>query len=70
MSDFGVKNARILGGQKMVKFRGSRIQGQLPRQICQFMGLLLEQKLISLSAEALMEERGLTIGSQVAFSLR
>lgn len=64
----------------LVLFRGSRIQGQFPKHLSEMLTPLLrysgtktakgEPPIVSLEAEALMEDRGLPIGADVAFSLR
>jgi hypothetical protein len=58
----------------MLRFRGSRIQGQFPKHLSQVMSPLLAaaapNSLLRLEAHALMEDRFLPIGGHVAFSLR
>jgi hypothetical protein len=64
----------------LLRFRGRRIHGQFPKALCRILSpLLLKDKNISnqyyshrlrLEATALMEERHLPMGAQVAFSLR
>jgi hypothetical protein len=53
-----------------LRFRSSHIQGHFPRYLATMMSPLLRANLIRLEAVALMEERNLNIGAQVAFSLR
>ena len=55
---------------KGIRFRSrsSRMDGSLPRHLS-FLGPLLRNKLIRVKATALMEERSLPIGAQVALSL-
>jgi hypothetical protein len=61
----------------LVRFRGSRIQGQFPKNLSEMLTPLLrfssnhnDKAIVSLEAEALMEDTGLPIGADVAFSLR
>jgi SNF2 family DNA or RNA helicase len=54
---------------QMVRFRASRIQGQFPKHLSAFLGILLQRNVVRLSAKALMEERCLPMGAQVAFSV-
>lgn len=57
-------------GSEVVRFRGARIQGQFPKHLSQLLGPLLQHQLVSVEAQALMEERHLPMGAQVAFGLR
>jgi hypothetical protein len=57
-------------GSEVVRFRGARIQGQFPKHLSQLLGPLLQHQLVTLEAQALMEERHLPMGAQVAFGLR
>ena len=63
-------------GPPMLRFRGRRVVGQVPKHICYMIVPLLRintpgsTPMVVLQAEALMEERNLNIGSDVAFSLR
>lgn len=53
----------------MVRFRGQRILGQFPKHLSQMLGPLLQENLIQVEAQALMEERFLPIGADVAFAI-
>lgn len=53
----------------MVRFRGQRILGQFPKHLSQMLGPLLQEKLVKVEAQALMEERFLPIGADVAFAV-
>jgi hypothetical protein len=64
-------------GPPTVRFRGRRIQGQFPKHLSIMLTALLRASgtlnntpLVILQAEALMEERNLPVGADVAFSLR
>ena len=63
-------------GPPMLRFRGRRVVGQFPKHISYMIVPLLRintpgsTPMVVLQAEALMEERNLNIGSDVAFSLR
>jgi hypothetical protein len=65
-------------GPPTVRFRGRRIQGQFPKHLSIMLTALLRASdklsnntpLLVLQAEALMEERNLPVGADVAFSLR
>ena len=53
-----------------VRFRGSRIMGQFPRHLHAILGPLLEvNNLIHIKAQALMEDRFLPTGVDVAFAV-
>lgn len=52
-----------------VRFRGSRVLGQFPKHLSPLLGPLLEANLIQVEARALMEERSLQIGNDVAFAV-
>lgn len=55
-----------------LRFRSSsnRIQGHFPRYLATILSPLLRSNLIRLDIAALMEERNLNIGAQIAFSIR
>lgn len=59
-------------GTPMVRFRGAQIQGQFPKHLSQMLTPLLRNRppLVLLKAEALMEDRNLPVGADVAFSIR
>jgi hypothetical protein len=61
-------------GSPMVRFRGNRIQGQFPKHLSHMLVPLLRQHsttpMVLLQAEALMEDRNLPVGADVAFSVR
>lgn len=53
----------------MLRFRGDRILGQFPKHLNPLLGPLLEENWIQIEAQALMEERFLPIGADVAFAI-
>lgn len=63
-------------GPPMVRFRGKRIQGQFPKHLSHMLVPLLRHSnnstvpTIILQAEALMDDRHLPVGADVAFSVR
>lgn len=64
-------------GPPMVRFRGNRIQGQFPKHLSHMLVPLLRHSnsssttpIVLLQAEALMEDRNLPVGADVAFSVR
>jgi len=52
-----------------VRFRGHKILGQFPKHLSPMLGPLLEAQLIQVGAQALMEERCLPTGADVAFAV-
>lgn len=56
-------------GTSLVKFRGRSCGGQLPKHLNEFLARLLPLNIIQVKASALMEERGLPVGSHVALAL-
>mmetsp|Transcript_30966 Transcript_30966/g.35596 ORF Transcript_30966/g.35596 Transcript_30966/m.35596 type:complete len:1263 (-) Transcript_30966:110-3898(-) len=54
---------------KSLRFRSFNIEGSFPRYLSLILGPLLRNRFVRVKATALMEERNLNIGSQVAFSL-
>jgi hypothetical protein len=52
-----------------VRFRGTRMVGQFPRRLHPILGPLLEKNLIQVRAQALMEDRFLPTGVDVAFGV-
>jgi hypothetical protein len=52
-----------------LRFRSRKIEGTFPRYLSLILGPLLRNRLVTIKATTLMEERRLNIGSQVAFSL-
>ena len=59
----------------LLRIRGRRIHGQFPKALCRVLSPLLRKDknanpILRLEATALMEERHLPMGAQVAFSLR
>ena len=56
-------------GTSLVKFRGRSCGGQLPNHLNEFLARLLPLNIIQVKASALMEERGLPVGSHVALAL-
>ena len=64
------------GQPMMLRFRGQRMVGQFPKHMTYMFVPLLRQTpegstpIVLLQAEALMEERNLPVGADVAFSLR
>ena len=69
-SNAGSSNSNSSSSSMMIRFRGRNIQGQFPKHIGRMATPLLQENLIEVTAKALMEERGLPIGAQVAFSMR
>ena len=59
-------------GPAMVRFKGSDIEGTLGPNVAALLTPLLreEKQLISMEAEALMDERGLAIGGEVPMAIR
>lgn len=59
-------------GPPMVRFRGNRIQGQFPKHLSHMLAPLLRHStpIVLIQAEALMEDRNLPVGADVAFSVR
>lgn len=59
-------------GSPMVRFRGNRIQGQFPKHLSRMLVPLLRHStpIVMLQAEALMEDRDLPVGADVAFSVK
>jgi len=51
-------------------FRGRRMQGQFPKALNACLGPLMRQGLVAVTAQALMEDRGVPMGAHVAFSVR
>lgn len=63
------ESLQVEASDQMVRFRARQIQGQFPKHLNAFLGVLVQLNVIRLSAKALMEERNLPMGAQVPFCL-
>jgi hypothetical protein len=61
--------ADVSADSTILRFRGSQMQGSFPKHLAMVLVPLLHANLIMLEASALMEERNLSIGAHVPFSL-